>query len=1084
MRILLSRLSRIRQVSPQLWALGLLLAAILGGVWWVALERSNYEIAEAKIEEEARNDRLALAHEQQARAMLRTLDHALQSVIDEPALVERMLRGDAAAPPHVVSHGIQIGLIDLAGREASGLMELPSDWSRQLIAHHRAADLAESHMLAPARQPSGRGWVTTLSRALVDRQGRFSGVIYARVNPQDLLEFFQKAALGPDDAIVLVGLDGRVRARRSGANYAFDDQVVDAMLQQQSQRSPNGHFLNDSPVDGKRRFYSYRMMADYGLIAMVGTSYADVMAPVFERATRYQGLAFVGSVLLLVGTLALVLAIRRHDEAARRLRRSEQRFRALTQMSADWYWETDADHRLSELVRSPRHDTTMVTPVLGRTLWELDGVTGDDAFWSAHRAKLLRCEPFIDFEWRRTGPNGRTQVVLVSGEPVIDSRGRFHGYRGVGHDVTSQREAEAARQASEARMAGIIESAMDAIITVDGQQRIVVFNAAAAQMFRCTPQAMLGQPLERLLPKRFQADHGAHMRNFSRTPAAPRTMGRGRHVWAQRADGEEFPADASISHIEIDGVTLYSVVLRDITARLAAENALRDREESYRLLFENNLDGLLLADEEGRVDRANAAAARLLGLSTQQICERGLEVLRSPGNPLEVSLDGYRRHGQARGDFTVARPDGSLVHLEVAFAAYQDSGGRPRASVLLHDVTERHEALAAQEALASQLRQSQKMEALGSIAGGIAHDFNNVIAAILGNARLAQAKTSQASPAAAHLEEILRAGLRARELVKRIMTFSRKQPAVFVRQSLGPIVREAVALLRATLPSGIRITLREEDSPCEVLADATQLHQVVMNLGTNAWQAMGQRTGHIEITLSREPQGGSMRLSVQDDGVGMDSATQARIFEPFFTTKPDGEGTGLGLAVVQGIVHAHQGQIQVASAPGRGCRFDILLPVVSGVCDGLAAGDEPPRGALPQDPVALRPSAPAGAAARSRRIVYVDDYEAMVALVTAVLEMEGHAVSGFESSAQALDYVRQHPQAVDLLITDYNMPEMSGLDLAREVRALRPRLPIIVASGHLSADLRAGADTLGIDCLFDKPAGVDELCQRVTQLLA
>jgi CheY-like chemotaxis protein len=326
------------------------------------------------------------------------------------------------------------------------------------------------------------------------------------------------------------------------------------------------------------------------------------------------------------------------------------------------------------------------------------------------------------------------------------------------------------------------------------------------------------------------------------------------------------------------------------------------------------------------------------------------------------------------------------------------------------------------------------------------------------------------------------------------MTFSRKQPAVFVRQPLGPVVREAVALLRATLPSGVSITLRGDDTPADVLADATQVHQVVMNLGTNAWQAMGQRTGRIDVTL--EPVDGErIRLSVQDNGSGMDAATQARIFEPFFTTKPDGEGTGLGLSVVQRIVNAHQGEISVTSQPGMGCRFDIVLPLAQEAAEGQAQAAPPPaQGELPADalpmpellppPPAIPEPAPGNGDASRRHIVYVDDYEAMVAMVMAVLEAHGFRVSGFDSSPRALDFLRRHAHEVDMLITDFNMPEMSGLDLAREVKAVRPAMPVMVASGHLSADLRAGAAQAGVDCLFDKPAGIDEMCRRIDELLA
>lgn len=940
--------SRLRfRVLPKL--VGLAAAALLGvgALWWFTLERIAYEAAETHRDAVERNDRLVLAHEQQVRLVLRGLDEPLLTLSEDPDLVEALLAGRAEVPRHLRSRGLGLGVADLKGQVRGNGPSLPAGWVARLIDHHRSSGTWHAYMAVPARGPEG-AWITTLSRPLLDINNRLQGVIFIRLDPQGLLDFFQQTDLEARDVIVLAGDDGLSRARRAGNVYNFGDVPVNTTLIQEAARAASGHFISLSPVDGSPRFYSFRRLPDYGLVAAMGASYDGVMAPALERAHRYRISAAVGSVALLLGALALGLALARNDRAANRLRESEQ------------------------------------------------------------------------------------------------------------------------------RLAAIIESAMDAIITVDADQRIVVFNAAAAGMFRCEPQAALGQPLALFMPARFRDAHAGHMRNFAQTQSTPRSMGRGNHIWALRADGQEFPADASISYIEIDGMPLYSVVLRDITARLVSEAALRDSEESYRLLFANNIDGLLLGDRVGAVSRANPAAAQLLDLPAQEIISRGLEVLRGEGNPLDWALSECQHSGQARGQFTVRRVDGRLTHLEATFAAYVDSGGQMKSSVLLHDVTERVEAQAAQEALTNQLRQSQKMEALGSIAGGIAHDFNNVIAAVLGNARLAKDHLADTPQASHYIQEIASAGYQARELVKRIMAFSRKQPAVFTRQPLGTVVREAVGLLRATLPSGVSISLRGDEQPFEVMADATQLHQVVMNLGTNAWQAMGQRTGRIEVTIRQVLGAPWVRLSFQDNGSGMDAATQARIFEPFFTTKPDGEGTGLGLSVVQGIVQAHGGEISVASAPGQGCRFDILLPLA------VAAGAAPP--ARSETPAAsVDATSPARGA--DHHVVYVDDYEAMVAMVGAVLEGQGYRVRGFDSSTDALAYLREHAHEVDLLITDYNMPEMSGLDLTRAARALRPSLPVIVASGHISADLRAGAAAADVDCLFDKPSGIDELCQRVQEVL-
>ncbi|TFY99515.1 ATP-binding protein [Ramlibacter rhizophilus] len=941
-----ARITRLRTVAALSGGLALLLVA----VWSLTLERVVYEAREAEEAEVTQVGRLSLAYEQQVRQLLAGPTAALRLLTADPASWRDLLAQTRPVPPAFAAAGLPVSLADATGTPVGAAPALPPDWAQGLIALHQQHPQAAALIQQPIMDAQGR-WVTTLSRGLWD-QGRLQGVAYTPVDPGALLAFFALGGLAPQDTVTLFDPSGIVLARRSGAGQdRFGLDVGQSALAKAAAQGLRRTLFTTSPVDGIERAYSLRPLPEHGLTVAVGLGRAQAMAPVRDRAQRYLVLASLLTVLGVVAVVGLGAAWLRHQRSVARLRRSERHYRALTQLSADWFWETDAQHRFTHQTAAPRHAGAQVPVHFGLTRWEQPGVLGSAEDWTRHREDLDRHRAFFDFEVRRIDAAGRLRVALISGMPVFDAEQRFLGYRGIGHEITAQHE---------------------------------------------------------------------------------------------------------------------------------AREALRESEEGYRLVFENTRDGLMIGRSFGQVDQVNPAACQLLGRSEAELLQLGLSVLDGPDSPLRQVLEEARRTGHAQATFTVRRPDGLQAHLQASFAHYLDSGDRRRSSVLLHDLTERHQAQRSQAELAEQLRQSQKMEALGSIAGGIAHDFNNVIAAIMGNARLATSALAGSGPAARYLDEIARAGLRARELVRRILTFTRQQPAVFERQPLGPVVREAVDLLRATLPSGVRITLQGDEEPFEVMADANQIHQVVMNLGTNAWQAMSGRGGRIDIRLAAPPGSGWVVLSVQDDGAGMDAGTQARMFEPFFTTKREGEGTGLGLAVVQNIVRAHFGEIAVDSRPGQGTRMEVRLPVA---CEAENTGFAPlPAREVPvaeTQPVPL----PSGAGG-GRHIVYVDDYEAMVVMVSAVLQAQGFRVAGFHRSLEALAYVRRQGSAVDLLITDYNMPDLSGLDLARELRALRPQLPIIVASGHVTDTLREGALSAGVSCLFDKPAGIDALCRRVHEQLA
>jgi len=418
------------------------------------------------------------------------------------------------------------------------------------------------------------------------------------------------------------------------------------------------------------------------------------------------------------------------------------------------------------------------------------------------------------------------------------------------------------------------------------------------------------------------------------------------------------------------------------------------------------------------------------------------------------------------------RADGRRTLLRWAVHPWRDSHGAIGGIVVMaEDITARKQ-------IEEQQVRSQKLEALGTLAGGIAHDFNNILLAISGNAQLSLADLPPDDPNRESLEEIAKASARAAALVRRILGFSRPQEQRIETVHLGPVVEEALKLLRATLPAMIEIRTTSCPELPPVAADSSQIHQVLMNLVTNAAQAIGDGVGLIEVGLdvtdvTAETAGMSPELregryctvSISDNGCGMDPATQDRVFDPFFTTKSGSGGTGLGLSVVHGIMKSHHAAVTVESQPGKGTTFRLHFPAA----DGGAA------------PVAVAP----GEVARGRgeRVLYVDDDEALVLLAQRTLEALGYAVTGTTDPARALQDFRSRPTDFDLVVTDLSMPGMSGLQLARALHSIRPGLPIVMTSGYVRPDQQEAARAAGVRELILKPDTADELGRVLERVL-
>ncbi len=509
---------------------------------------------------------------------------------------------------------------------------------------------------------------------------------------------------------------------------------------------------------------------------------------------------------------------------------------------------------------------------------------------------------------------------------------------------------------------------------------------------------------------------------------------------------------------------------------------LRDSEERYRRIVDTANEGIWLTDGSGTISFVNPKLLQLLDHDSAEMLGKPLTDFLAADDRAGTLAELASRGPSSRRELRLLRKGGAELWGSLSMAPILDASGQFVGGLgMVTDISERRQAESKRALLEAQLRESQKMEAIGTLAGGIAHDFNNILAVILGNVSLTQQRLDAAHHAAQHLGQIEMAGVRARSLVQKILAFSRMQPHALVNQPIRPLIEESIELLRSTLPASVELDIQLGDAPLAVSADATQVQQILLNLCTNAWHALDGSAGRITIGLDAAEldavatellgvelaHGRYAHLWVRDTGSGMDAATRARVFEPFFTTKRIGQGTGLGLSVVHGIVSAHHGAITVDSSPGRGSTFHLYFP--------LLAGPETARA----EPAPAR-AAPAG---RGEHVLYVDDDQPILLMVEALLKRQGYRVTTVEHPRDALQHVRDDPQSFDLVVTDFNMPELNGLELAAELAALRPGLPVAISSGFVSDELRKAARDHGVRALLQKEYTLEQLPQLVHQLL-
>jgi PAS domain S-box-containing protein len=545
-------------------------------------------------------------------------------------------------------------------------------------------------------------------------------------------------------------------------------------------------------------------------------------------------------------------------------------------------------------------------------------------------------------------------------------------------------------------------------------------------------------------------------------------------VVAQRKDGSRFHAEICGRMSRYRDKKVCVTVVRDIDARKSAEEALRESEMRFRELAEMLPQTIFEVDMEGRLLFVNKNGLEQFGYCAEDLVKglNAFDMLAREDRQQAGANFARVLAGESIGlsEYTGRRKDGISFPIMLRSSVILRDGTPIGLRGFIIDLTEKKN-------LERQLLHAQKMEAIGTLAGGIAHDFNNILAAILGFSEMARMDAPQDSPVSHNLDQVIKASYRAKDLVEQILSFSRQKDLKKRAIRISPLVREAVQLLRAALPSTIAIDTDIAEDVGVVDADPTQIHQIVMNLGANAGQAMAAQGGTLRVRLEDLRIGSDEKhdvpdlnpgpyqvLTVSDTGTGVPRRIRQRIFEPYFSTKNEGIGTGMGLAVVHGIVKGHGGVITLQSDGVSGSTFRVYLPVIRGTSPVHDQG------------AAVMP-------AGTESILLVDDEKLLTDMGTQMLARLGYRITATNSSLEALELFREQPGAYDLVITDMTMPHLTGDDLARELIAVRPDIPIILCTGFNERISPAKSESIGIRAFLMKPLNLHELAATIRQTL-
>lgn len=764
------------------------------------------------------------------------------------------------------------------------------------------------------------------------------------------------------------------------------------------------------------------------------------------------------------------------QHAEEELRASYDRLESLIEALPDWIWETNADCSLTYC--SPQVESLLgyrPEEVLGKQFADLLAPEEPAATREALADRVGSCRPFSGFRAAYAHREGGRVILETSGVPIIDEDGVWRGCRGIHRDVTaSVRASERLRRTQYA-----VDRMNDAAFWIGPDGRFIEVNEAACRGLGYTKDELLRlrvSDVEAVVPAESWEGFWSDLKRQGRQ------VFESRH---RRKDGSEFPVEVSVNYVESAGEEYHFAVVRDLTARKAAEAELAGARAMLQAAIEQSPAGILIADPpDGRIRLANSAAVQIRGAPTDSLvgipigdyvrCWQAFYPDGTPYDPRQLPLARALLDGETVRDeeLVVHHVDGSDRRLLCNAGPVLGPDGEVLGGVVVFsDITEHRR-------LQQQLSQSQKMEAVGRLAGGVAHDLNNLLSPVLGYSELMLAELEEGDSSRGAADEIHAAALRARDLVRQLLAFGRRQPLVVKPVDLNHVLSGFHPFLRRTIREDVRIELLLAEGPLSFEADGRQIEQVLLNLALNAqdampaggtltmetgWRDLNERAARVHGEVAP---GRYVTLAISDTGDGMDERTRERIFDPFFTTKELGHGTGLGLATVYGIVKQHGGHIWVESEPGRGSRFECCFPV-SEAAAGEDAGE-----------VEVTPPA------RGQETILVAEDNAMVRkLAVGILERKGYNVIPASDGTECLEKLQAHDGPVDLLLTDVIMPDTNGRQLYEQVSSARPGIRVLYMSGY-TEDVIVHHGVLEQECAFlQKPFTIQTLTDKVRAVL-
>lgn len=1038
------------------------------------------------------------------RQQEKAIEHSLREAAGVAAyLIERavweqvgILKGMAA------SLAFDRGDLETVRQEAQRLWELHPEWRTVIVTDEHQALLnlrfSPGEPITPLRDPESlaRVWATGRPvvgnlvhgyvgiRIPVTRNGRMAYSLVVPINPQYFSDQLREHIQDQPWRAVIVGSDGIVIAATPGSPLPVGKPLLwDIPI------SAEGYLVDDSD------YKAWASVAESGWQVVILAPAAALEQPyAHTRMMVYIGGAFAA---ILTSVLTLVLSsawaarresVRLRSEISERqvaegaLRKSEEKYRRIVETAHEGIWAMDGNY-LTTFVN--QHMTDM----LGYRPEEMIGRPVHSFMFSEdlpdHKAQMTARQRGDNgaYERRFRRKDGGEVWTIVSATALQDAEGHFAGSFAMLTDITDRRKAETQLRESRERYRLVADYTYDWEYWIDPSGKFLYVSPSCERVSGYPPSYFLEEPeallkivhpedrqileshLNDNLSNAFQDDTACEMK-FRIIRADGKTCWVQHTCWSVFAESRVYAGRRGSQ--------------RDITEAIMAEQALRESEERNRRLIEASPDAILIRSE-GLIIYANPAALKLLRAAGERdLIGRPYLDLVHPDDRAE-SAERVRRNDQeglvasAREHRLIAM-DGSALDVE-SIGVPAKVHGEIQTFGIFRDITERKKTYQEREQLENQLQQAQKMESLGTLAGGIAHDFNNILGVIIGSSELLAMTNAVEASSREVLGNILAASQRAKDLVRQILAFSRHAKQEKILLNLKAIITETFEFLRASIPATIELRRQLDPRVGMIMADPTQMQQILMNLCTNAAHAMEATGGVLKVELSNatldqrdarfdadlEP-GKYVRLTVSDTGHGIDPQILQRIFDPYFTTKEKGKGTGLGLAVVHGIVKSHGGAIDVFSELGNGTRFEVLFPAIEGY-----------SGAEQQSVATLRGG--------SERILLVDDEKALADIEKQMLDLLGYHVEIRTSAVEALEAFRSNSDKFDLVVTDLTMPQMTGMQLARKMIQFRPGMPIILCTGFSDQIDEKQALAAGVRAFLLKPLVASELAAAVRKAL-